>query len=72
MWLPLLLRERRDELAAEGWDIWDDAAPDQAKMRVGSLEPISEGARQVTTNGSSALAGVPTGVRSEGPDKAKA
>ena len=38
----LLFGERRDELAAEGRDIPDHAAPDQVKMCCGRPEPISE------------------------------
>jgi hypothetical protein len=39
----LLFGECRDELAAEGRDIRDHAAPDQMKMSCGRPEPISEG-----------------------------
>jgi hypothetical protein len=39
----LLFGERRDELAAEGRDIPDHAAPDQVKMSCGRPEPISDG-----------------------------
>jgi hypothetical protein len=49
--LLLLLRERRHELAAEGRDIGDDAAPDQVPFAEGRLvHPGRSGVLQIVLN----------------------
>jgi hypothetical protein len=64
---PLIFGERRDELSAEGGDVWDHAAPDQVGNGAGTSAHVSKGLLEWSANGSPLAAGVSAGMpREEG------